>query len=122
MEFEDSAVGLLVGIPMIIIGGLAYAGVWRSWVTMTGLNPRGKTFAGLGLLYCGIAFCLVPLTALLGPDRYPALGAALLIAAVAGAWTFIMSFFWLPSFARPRWLRDWEARGSDPREFARRHG
>ncbi|WP_026817942.1 hypothetical protein [Arthrobacter castelli] len=116
MEFSDSAIGLLLGIPMTVFGSLAYAGRWRSWVTMTGLNPRGKTFSGLGLLYAGIGFCLVPLVALFDP-AWDALRVTLLLAAVAGIWIFIISFFWLPVFARPRWLRSWEARGCDPREF-----
>lgn len=119
MDFNDSAIGLLIGIPMIVVGSLAYAGLWRSWVAMAGLGPRGRTFSGLGLLYAGIAFCLVPLAALLDP-ALDAFRITLLLAAVAGAWIFIMSFFWLPAFARPRWLRSWEARGSNPEEFARR--
>lgn len=119
MDFNDSAVGLLIGIPMIVLGGLAYSGRWRSWVARAGVGPRGRTFSSLGLLYGGIAFCLVPLAALVGPGP-DVLRITLLLAAVAAAWIFIISFFWLPAFARPRWLRSWEARGSNPEEFVRR--
>ncbi|GAB3517499.1 hypothetical protein [Arthrobacter monumenti] len=119
MDFESSAAGLLIGIPMIVFGSLAYSGRWRSWVARAGMGRRSRTFSSLGLLYGGIAFCLVPVAALVGPGP-DALRITLLLAAVAGAWIFIISFFWLPVFARPRWLRSWEARGANPEEFARR--
>ncbi|HET8795122.1 MAG TPA: hypothetical protein VFM62_01975 [Arthrobacter sp.] len=116
MDSNPPVLALLLGIPMIIVGCLAYAGRWRSWVTITGHNPRGKTYSGLGWLYVGIGLCMMSLTALLGPDQ-GVFGVCLVLAGVAGIWIGLMSWFWLPGFVRPSWVRAWEARGSDPREF-----
>ncbi|GAB3248821.1 hypothetical protein [Arthrobacter pigmenti] len=116
MDFNAPTLGLLLGIPMTIVGYLAYAGVWRSWVTITALNPKGKTYSGLGWLYAGLGFCVMSLALLIGPGQ-GILGVSLVVIGVAGIWIGLMSWFWLPAFARPSWLRAWEARGSDPREF-----
>lgn len=106
----------VAGLLFTSLGLAAYTGRWKRWLVRDILNWR---YFGFAMLYAGLAFLLFPVAALAAEVDLVWPARILMILGIAGTWITIMAVFWLPKFMRPRWYREWEARGADRNEFAR---
>lgn len=85
----------LVGLPFLVIGLLAYTGVWRGWAL------GGLRYAAFGALWWGAGACLLGVAELLprgGAEVTAVLAIALML-------TGAMALFWLPAPLTPPWFR-----------------
>ncbi|EMY32660.1 hypothetical protein D477_019061 [Arthrobacter crystallopoietes BAB-32] len=102
---------LVFGAALLVYGINAYRGAARGWTLRGG-------YLGLGALYFGAAILLSqPVTWLL-ESGYSLPGILLGLVMTVCMVLLVLSFFWMPAFLKPRWLKDWEARGSDRTEFS----
>ncbi|GAA4267611.1 hypothetical protein [Frondihabitans peucedani] len=90
----------IVGAAGLLLGVLAYAGVWRGWA-----ERAGWTNLGFLLFYAGLCGVLLSVGSALAGAGAAAVAAFLLMLGMLSALLTIVSWFWLPSFLLPRWYR-----------------
>ena len=91
----------LIAVAFVVLGVLAYLGLWKQWMR----TSRGYgTYIGFCLLYIGLALTVAGLALSLDVVRSP-LGAVLLTIAGVLLLVAIVGFWWLPSFLQPAWFR-----------------
>ncbi|WZH36420.1 MAG: hypothetical protein PIR02_16910 [Microbacterium enclense] len=99
--------GFLVGVLFLVLGVIAYTGIWKGWIRVR--RGFGSTI-GFAWLWLGAAFTTAAVAVLVQAYSRAAffallgVAAVLLIIAVVGA-------FWLPRFLLPAWYRT--LRGDD---------
>ncbi|NMR29042.1 hypothetical protein [Crystallibacter degradans] len=113
------AVITMVGAGFFIAGYLAYAGRWRRWAAYKRYWEFGKTsHFGFICLFVGIAVLVLPLSALmdelLGVE---AVARAVAWLALPAGLLAVISFVGLPGILKPRWYKEWVARGAIQHEL-----
>lgn len=100
-----SAVVLFGAAAFVVLGLLAYTGVWRRWM----VSARGYgTYMGFSIFYIGIALITGALAVSVAPANrtlfifLSAVAAVIMLVAIVGFW-------WLPNFLLPRWFREWRS-------------
>ncbi|WP_264667604.1 hypothetical protein [Arthrobacter sp. VKM Ac-2550] len=108
------AVFIVIGAGFALAGVLAYTGRWRSWAASMrwwefGKRPRFGFFC----LFVGIAVLVVPLSVVIHEViGVEAIAKAIVWLAIPAGALALMCFVGLPGFLKPRWYKEWVARGA----------
>jgi hypothetical protein len=85
----------LIGVPFLVIGLLAYTGVWRGWAL------GGLRYAAFAALWWGAGACLLGLAGVLPRGVAEVVGVLGILLTLIGA----IALFWLPALLTPPWFR-----------------
>ncbi|XVQ10511.1 hypothetical protein ACQP1W_49755 [Spirillospora sp. CA-255316] len=103
----------IIIIYLVLFGGvaqgvLAYTGRWRSWhYNGTGMHGVAPPLTGF---WASVTVLIFWTGALTGAFNAGAFAVFLLLLVVPPGLLTCVSFWWIPRFARPRWIAEEEAR------------